>query len=61
MGYTSPSGFQYTGLLVKHYLLVKPRLFWAFSFIDFELETAFLLRLTLECDRGDYIFGMVLY
>jgi hypothetical protein len=47
MGEALPSylqEFQYTGLLVKHYLLVKPRLFWA-SFIDFELET--LLRLTL--------------
>jgi fumarylacetoacetase len=41
-----PSGFQYTGLLVKHYLLVKPRLFWPSRLIDFELETA-LLRLTL--------------
>jgi 2-keto-4-pentenoate hydratase/2-oxohepta-3-ene-1,7-dioic acid hydratase in catechol pathway len=30
-----PSEFQYTGLLVKHYLLVKPRLFWAFSFNRF--------------------------
>jgi 2-keto-4-pentenoate hydratase/2-oxohepta-3-ene-1,7-dioic acid hydratase in catechol pathway len=38
--------FQYTGLLVKHYLLVKPRLFLGLRLIDFELETA-LLRLTL--------------
>jgi 2-keto-4-pentenoate hydratase/2-oxohepta-3-ene-1,7-dioic acid hydratase in catechol pathway len=51
--------------LVKHYLLVKPRLFLTFSFNDFELETAFMTDANVGemipiNEAEDYIFGMVL-